>query len=174
MSSDKHEDDQGLEPDVSVPDPGAPSPHEEELPAPFTSVEGTPVADVPAPAHSPEEAEALAQADTAPGSVEHDWMASSPEGAEPEPEPETEPAAEPDPAAVAETPEPTPTVPLAAATPAQPAGTAWTAPPASSAMPFPSDSGASALPSDRPEVAVGLAFAGGALAALILKRLGRR
>lgn len=59
--------------------------------------------------------------------------------------------------------EPTPTVPAAEASPAHPAG---------SASPYPSPAAAEA-PLDRPEVQVGLAFAGGLLAAMILKRLGR-
>ena len=62
------------------------------------------------------------------------------------------------------TPEPTPTVTVVASSPAHPAGTA-AADDASSALPF-------GIPEDRPEILVGAAFAGGLVAAFILKRLG--
>jgi hypothetical protein len=42
-----------------------------------------------------------------------------------------------------------------------------------SALPDNSSPAAGALPTDRPEVAIGAAFAGGFLFALILKRLAR-
>lgn len=42
-----------------------------------------------------------------------------------------------------------------------------------SALPENSSSPAGALPVDRPEIAIGAAFAGGLLFALILKRLAR-
>jgi len=62
------------------------------------------------------------------------------------------------------TPEPTPTVTVVASSPARPAGTA--APDdSSSGLPF-------GIPEDRPEILVGAAFAGGLVAAIILKRLG--
>jgi hypothetical protein len=61
------------------------------------------------------------------------------------------------------TPEPTPTVTVVASSPAHPAGTA--APEESSGLPF-------GIPEDRPEILVGAAFAGGLVAAIILKRLG--
>jgi hypothetical protein len=62
------------------------------------------------------------------------------------------------------TPEPTPTVTVVASTPAHSAGSA--APDDStSALPF-------GIPEDRPEILVGAAFAGGLVAAIILKRLG--
>jgi hypothetical protein len=62
------------------------------------------------------------------------------------------------------TPEPTPTVTVVASSPSHPAGTA--APDESSpALPF-------GIPEDRPEILVGAAFAGGVVAAIILKRLG--
>ncbi|MCW3013001.1 MAG: hypothetical protein JWO02_93 [Solirubrobacterales bacterium] len=60
-------------------------------------------------------------------------------------------------------PEPTPTVPASEASWSRPAGSA--APPTS--VP------AADAFADRPEVLVGAAFAGGFVAALILKRLGR-
>jgi hypothetical protein len=60
------------------------------------------------------------------------------------------------------TPEPSPTVTPIAATPAEPAGTAAGG---AGELPF-------GIPSDRPEFLVGAAFAGGLVAALILKRLG--
>jgi hypothetical protein len=62
------------------------------------------------------------------------------------------------------TPEPTPTVTVVASSPSQPAGTAAPDEP-SSALPF-------GIPEDRPEILVGAAFAGGVVAAIILKRLG--
>jgi hypothetical protein len=62
-------------------------------------------------------------------------------------------------------PEPTPTVPASEASWSHPAGSA--APPPPTSVPS-----ADAF-SDRPEVLVGAAFAGGFVAALILKRLGR-
>jgi len=62
------------------------------------------------------------------------------------------------------TPEPTPTVTVVASTPTDSAGS--TAPDDStSALPF-------GIPEDRPEILVGAAFAGGLVAAIILKRLG--
>lgn len=73
----------------------------------------------------------------------------------PEPEPVPEPVA---------APEPTPTVSAADASFSRPAGSA--------APPPPSPLSAQAY-EDRPEVLVGAAFAGGILAALILKRLGK-
>ena len=60
------------------------------------------------------------------------------------------------------TPEPTPTVSVTQATSVEPAGTAADEP---SELPF-------GIPSDRPEILVGAAFAGGLVAAIILKRLG--
>jgi hypothetical protein len=60
------------------------------------------------------------------------------------------------------TPEPTPTVTVTRSTPVTPPGTAADE---SSALPF-------GIPSDRPEILVGAAFAGGLVAAIILKRLG--
>lgn len=64
------------------------------------------------------------------------------------------------------TPPTTPTVPAARATPAQPAGTAAPSAEGGAAeLPF-------GIPPDRPEILVGAAFAGGLLAAFILKRLG--
>jgi hypothetical protein len=63
-------------------------------------------------------------------------------------------------------PTPTPTVPAAEATTVQPAGSV-AAPGGSEGgeLPF-------GIPPDRPEILVGAAFAGGVLAAIILKRLG--
>jgi hypothetical protein len=63
-------------------------------------------------------------------------------------------------------PAPTPTVPAAEATTVQPAGSV-AAPGAGEGgeLPF-------GIPPDRPEILVGAAFAGGVLAAIILKRLG--
>jgi hypothetical protein len=63
------------------------------------------------------------------------------------------------------TPEPTPTVTVAASTPARPAGSAAGGESSSSELPF-------GIPPDRPEILVGAAFAGGLVAAFILKRLG--
>jgi hypothetical protein len=63
------------------------------------------------------------------------------------------------------TPEPTPTVPVAASTPTNPAGSVAASGESSSALPF-------GIPEDRPEILVGAAFAGGLVAAFILKRLG--
>jgi hypothetical protein len=70
---------------------------------------------------------------------------------------------------------PTPTVSAAGATTQHPAGTAVTPGGAIVA----GDTGASGgdelpfgIPADRPEILVGAAFAGGLLAAIILKRLG--
>jgi hypothetical protein len=60
------------------------------------------------------------------------------------------------------TPEPTQTVTLAGATAAHPVGTAAEEP---SGLPF-------GIPPDHPEILVGAAFAGGLVAAFILKRLG--
>jgi hypothetical protein len=64
-------------------------------------------------------------------------------------------------------PTPTPTVTAAEAGPGRPVGSAVApARPAESAeLPF-------GIPPDRPEILVGAAFAGGMLAAFILKRLG--
>ncbi len=59
-------------------------------------------------------------------------------------------------------PEPTPTVTAVASTPARPAGTAADGP---SELPF-------GIPPDRPEILVGAAFAGGLVAAFILRHLG--
>jgi hypothetical protein len=75
----------------------------------------------------------------------------SPTTAGPTPEPALGPAREP-----------TPTVPVTTATPAGPAGTAPDEPPE---LPF-------GIPPEHPEILVGAAFAGGLLAAIILKRLG--
>jgi hypothetical protein len=58
-------------------------------------------------------------------------------------------------------PEPTPTVDASQATDEHPAGTALPA------------GGLPAAAAERPEILVGAAFAGGLVAALILKRLGR-
>jgi hypothetical protein len=63
------------------------------------------------------------------------------------------------------TPEPTPTVTVVASSPAHPVGTAAASESSSTELPF-------GLPSDRPEILVGAAFAGGLVAAFILKRLG--
>jgi hypothetical protein len=60
-------------------------------------------------------------------------------------------------------PEPTPTVTVVGASPSPPEGTATYEP--SSGLPF-------GIPEDRPEILVGAAFAGGIVAAFILKRLG--
>ena len=62
------------------------------------------------------------------------------------------------------TPEPTPTVTVVASSPARPAGTAASEDP-SSGLPF-------GIPEDRPEILVGAAFAGGLVAAFILRQLG--
>jgi hypothetical protein len=61
-------------------------------------------------------------------------------------------------------PTPTPTVPASAATTVNPAGSA-ASPGAGGELPF-------GIPPDRPEILVGAAFAGGMLAAFILKRFG--
>ena len=58
------------------------------------------------------------------------------------------------------------------ATAAEPVAPVWTPPPAS-ASPSPAASGPAAIAQERPEVAVGAAFAGGFVFALILKRLAR-
>jgi hypothetical protein len=63
------------------------------------------------------------------------------------------------------TPEPTPTVTVVASTPARPAGSTAMGDSSASELPF-------GIPSDRPEILVGAAFAGGLVAAFILKRLG--
>jgi hypothetical protein len=63
------------------------------------------------------------------------------------------------------TPEPTPTVTVVASTQERPAGSAAASGSASSELPF-------GIPPDRPEILVGAAFAGGLVAAFILKRLG--
>ena len=95
----------------------------------------------------------------------------SPTTAAPTPEPAVDPATEPavEPASAGAvmsasgvTPEPTPTVSVAGATAAHPPGTAADEP---SELPF-------GIPPDRPEILVGAAFAGGLVAAFILKRLG--
>jgi hypothetical protein len=59
------------------------------------------------------------------------------------------------------TPEPTPTVTVTASTPEHPPGSAAE----ENALPF-------GIPPDRPEFLVGAAFAGGLVAAIILKRFG--
>jgi hypothetical protein len=59
------------------------------------------------------------------------------------------------------TPQPSPTVTVTRSTPAHPPGTAAD----ENALPF-------GIPPDRPEILVGAAFAGGIVAAFILKRLG--
>jgi hypothetical protein len=59
------------------------------------------------------------------------------------------------------TPQPTPTVTVTRSTPTHPPGTAAD----ENALPF-------GIPPDRPEILVGAAFAGGVVAAMILKRLG--
>jgi hypothetical protein len=63
------------------------------------------------------------------------------------------------------TPEPTPTVTVVSSTPARPAGSTAASDSSSSELPF-------GIPPDRPEILVGAAFAGGLVAAFILKRLG--
>ena len=63
------------------------------------------------------------------------------------------------------TPEPTPTVTVVASTPSRPAGSTAASGSGSSELPF-------GIPADRPEILVGAAFAGGLVAAFILKRLG--
>jgi hypothetical protein len=63
------------------------------------------------------------------------------------------------------TPEPTPTVTVVASTPTRPAGSTAAGGSSSSELPF-------GIPPDRPEILVGAAFAGGFIAAFILKRLG--
>jgi hypothetical protein len=70
------------------------------------------------------------------------------------------------PTAAGPTPAPAPTVPAADATTAHPAGSV-AAPGGGqgSELPF-------GIPPDRPEILVGAAFAGGLLAAIILKRFG--
>ena len=63
-------------------------------------------------------------------------------------------------------PTPTPTVPAAEATTASPAGSVAAASgEQGTELPF-------GIPPDRPEILVGAAFAGGLLAAIILKRFG--
>jgi hypothetical protein len=62
---------------------------------------------------------------------------------------------------------PTPTVTAADAAPAHPAGSAVAPRPAEGGTELPFG-----IPPDRPEILVGAAFAGGVLAAFILKRLG--
>jgi hypothetical protein len=66
------------------------------------------------------------------------------------------------PTTAAPSPEPTPTVTVVASSPANPPGTAAGQP---SELPF-------GIPPDRPEILVGAAFAGGLVAAFILRRLG--
>jgi hypothetical protein len=66
------------------------------------------------------------------------------------------------PTTAAPTPEPTPTVTVTRSTPAHPPGSAEGE---SEGLPF-------GIPPDRPEILVGAAFAGGLVAAFILKRLG--
>jgi hypothetical protein len=62
------------------------------------------------------------------------------------------------------TPEPTPAVTVVASPPPPPAGSV-ASDESSSGLPF-------GIPEDRPEFLVGAAFAGGLVAAIILKRLG--
>jgi hypothetical protein len=59
------------------------------------------------------------------------------------------------------TPQPSPTVTVTRSTPAHPPGTAAD----ENALPF-------GIPPDRPEILVGAAFAGGLVAAFILRQLG--
>jgi hypothetical protein len=59
-------------------------------------------------------------------------------------------------------PEPTPTVTVVSSSPNRPPGTAAEEP---TELPF-------GIPPDRPEILVGAAFAGGLVAAFILRRLG--
>jgi len=59
------------------------------------------------------------------------------------------------------TPQPTPTVTVTRSTPNHPPGTSAE----ENTLPF-------GIPPDRPEILVGAAFAGGLVAAIILKRLG--
>ena len=66
------------------------------------------------------------------------------------------------------TPEPSATVPASEATVARPAGSVV----APVASPEQGDELPFGIPPDRPEILVGAAFAGGLLAAFILKRLG--
>ena len=68
------------------------------------------------------------------------------------------------------TPAPSPTVPAAEATAARPAGSV--AAPAAAPASGQGDELLFGIPPDRPEILVGAAFAGGLLAAFILKRLG--
>jgi hypothetical protein len=65
------------------------------------------------------------------------------------------------PTTAAPTPQPSPTVTVTRSTPAHPPGTAAE----ENTLPF-------GIPPDRPEILVGAAFAGGVVAAMILKRLG--
>ena len=65
------------------------------------------------------------------------------------------------PTTAAPTPQPSPTVTVTRSTPAHPPGTAAE----ENMLPF-------GIPPDRPEILVGAAFAGGVVAAMILKRLG--
>lgn len=118
-------------------------------------------AETPEPESAPEEAEPSEPAAEAPAP-------------DPEPEPEPEPAAvvpEPEPAAVA--PEPTP----------EPVAPAWSPPaggsipPVGDDTPTPSNQAGTLgglIPEDRPEVLLAAAFAGGVLAAIILRTLVRR
>jgi hypothetical protein len=77
------------------------------------------------------------------------------------PQPDAGPAARPDPEPA---PEPTPVV--------GPDETSWRTPPGTAA-PASAPLAAEASPLDRVEVQAGLAFAGGLLAAMVLRRLGR-
>ena len=72
------------------------------------------------------------------------------------------------------TPEPTPTVGAAAGTPSHPAGPAVATAAAGGAGPGEGETSELpfGIPADHPEILVGAAFAGGVLAAMILKRLG--
>ena len=63
------------------------------------------------------------------------------------------------------TPQPTPTVTVTRSTPVNPAGTAAPSDEEGGGLPF-------GIPPDRPEILVGAAFAGGLVAAIILKRFG--
>jgi hypothetical protein len=63
------------------------------------------------------------------------------------------------------TPQPAPTVTAVASSPAHPAGSVAASGEPTNELPF-------GIPPDRPEILVGAAFAGGLVAAFILKRLG--
>jgi hypothetical protein len=92
---------------------------------------------------------------------------------EPQPARDEEPPAAPaltapEPVATVSAPPPTPT-PAAPRTPPLPPLPAWTPPDAEAGA----GAGRFGLPADRPELAAGVAFAGGFVLALILKRLAR-